>query len=196
VRHYRDLFRFILTLTVYHAGIQTVVVLAAVYAQQVLGFGTVETLVMILLVNLTAAVGALAFGVMQDRLGSVPTLMVTLLVWILALVLAVAAEGRPLFWLVANLVGIAMGASQSAGRALVGRFSPPGRSAEFFGLWGLAVKLAAVVGPVCYGLIGYLSGGNHRLALLSTVAFFVAGLALLFTVDERRGCEAARGGGA
>ncbi len=190
-RRYRDLFRFLIALTVYYAGINTVVVLAAVYAQQVMGFDARETVFLILVVNVTAAAGALAFGLIQDRLGSVRTLAITLLVWIAALVLAYFAEGRALFWVVANLVGVALGASQSAGRALVGLLSPPGRAAEFFGLWGLAGKLAAVIGPVNYGVVTYASGGDHRLALLATTGFFVAGLALLAAVDERRGRAAA-----
>jgi len=191
-RHYRDLFRFLVTLSVYYCGIYTVIVLAAVYAQQAMGFGTQETIIMILVVNVTAAVGAFGFGIVQDRIGSVPTLIATLIVWILALVVAFATESRSAFWVVANLVGIALGSSQSAGRALIGLFSPRERSAEFFGLWGLAGKLASVVGPLCYGFVAYLSGGNHRLALLSTGVFFIAGLALLMSVNERRGREAAR----
>ncbi len=188
---YRDLFRFLVTLAVYYSGIYTVIVLAAVYAREVMGFSTRDTIVMILVVNVTAALGAFGFGRLQDRLGSVPTLSITLAVWIAALVLAYVGESRAMFWLVANLIGIALGSSQSAGRALIGLFSPPGRSAEFFGLWGLAGKLASVVGPLSYGLIAYLSHGNQRLALLGTAAFFVAGLLLLFTVDEQRGRTAA-----
>lgn len=190
-RRFRDLFRFLVTLAVYYAGINTVVVLAAVYAQQVMGFGTRETVFLILVVNVTAAVGALVFGVIQDRLGSVRTLAITLGVWIAALVLAYFTETRAAFWVVANLVGLALGSSQSAGRALVGLLSPPGRTAEFFGLWGLAGKLAAIVGPVSYGVVTYLSQGDHRLALLTTTGFFIAGLVLLATVDERRGRAAA-----
>lgn len=191
-RRFRDLFRFLVTLTVYYAGINTVVVLAAVYAQQVMGFGTQETIFLILVVNVTAAAGAFVFGVVQDRIGSVATLAITLLVWIAALLMAYFIESHAGFWVVANLVGLALGSSQSAGRALVGLFSPPARTAEFFGLWGLAGKLAAVVGPLTYGTITYLSGGDHRLALAATAGFFVAGLAGLLTVDERRGRRAAK----
>jgi UMF1 family MFS transporter len=193
-RHYRDLFRFLVTLSTYYCGIYTVVVLAAVYAQEAMGFGTQEIIAMILVVNLTAAVGAFGFGLAQDRIGSVATLALTLLVWIAALVLAFFLESRAGFWWVANLIDIAMGSSQSAGRALIGLFSPPARSAEFFGLWGLAGKLAAIVGPLSYGLVAYLSGGNHRLALLGTTVFFIVGLLLLLTVDERRGRAAAERG--
>lgn len=190
---FRDLFRFLFTLILYHAGIATVVVLAAVYAQEVMGFEQSETIGLILVVNVTAAVGAFAFGRVQDRIGSLPTLAITLLLWIAATVLAYLGTSRAGFWVVANLVGIAMGASQSAGRALIGQFTPPNRTAEFFGLWGLAVKLAAILGPVSYGVIGYLTGGNHRLAILSTVTFFVLGLISLWGIDERRGRAAARG---
>jgi UMF1 family MFS transporter len=191
-RHFRDLFRFLMTLACYYCGINTVVVLAAIYAQEVMGFGMQETIWLILVVNVTAAVGAFGFGLIQDRFGSVRTLAATLLLWIAALVLAYYVEERAGFWVVANLIGIALGSSQSAGRALIGQFSPPDRAAEFFGLWGLAGKLAAVIGPVSYGLITQVSDGNYRLALLATSLFFIVGLMLLTTVDERRGREAAR----
>ncbi len=191
VRHYRDLFRFLITLAVYYCGIHTVIVLAAIYAQEVMGFTFRDTIVLILVVNLTAAIGAFGFGQLQDRLGSVPTLAFTLGVWVAALVIAFSSESRAAFWVAANLIGIALGSSQSAGRALVGQFSPPSRTAEFFGLWGFAGKLAAIIGPMTYGLVAFLSHGDHRLALLATSVFFIAGLLLLLTVNESRGRAAA-----
>ncbi|MFQ5994250.1 MAG: MFS transporter [Acidiferrobacterales bacterium] len=191
VRHFRDLFRFLLSLTVYYCGIYTVVVLAAVYAREVMDFSTGDTLILILVINVTAAAGAFVFGHVQDKLGSLRTLALTLALWIAALVLAYFTESRGAFWIVGNLVGLALGSSQSAGRALVGQFAPPRRSAEFFGLWGLASKLAAVVGPLSYGTITFLSGGNQRAAVLSTVTFFIVGLLLLSLVDEARGRRAA-----
>jgi MFS transporter, UMF1 family len=191
---FRDLFRFLIVLAIYYCGINTVVVLAAVYAQEVIGFSTSDTIILVMVVNVTAAAGAFLFGQVQDRLGSVPTLAVTLLIWIAATGLAFWTDSRAGFWLVANLVGIALGSSQASGRALIGQFAPPRRAAEFFGLWGLAGKLAAIVGPLSYGLITYLTAGNHRLAILSTVSFFVAGLILLGTVNERRGRAAAAEG--
>src|SRR3970040_1444897 len=80
--HYRDLFRFLVTLSVYYCGIYTVIVLSAVYARQVMGFSTQDTIVMILVVNVTAALGAFGFGRLQDRIGSGATLALTLLGWI------------------------------------------------------------------------------------------------------------------
>jgi UMF1 family MFS transporter len=190
--HLKDLFRFIISLTLYNSGVYTVIVLAAVYAREVLGFDMQHTIYLIMIVNLTAAAGAFAFGHIQDRLGSVRTLALTLVLWIIAILVVYMAASETAFWIAANLIGISLGSCQSAGRALIGQLTPPGRSAEFFGLWGLAVKLSAILGPMSYGVIGYLSGGNHRAAVLSTLVFFIAGLLTLLSVNEARGHEAAQ----
>ncbi|MFO1362799.1 MAG: MFS transporter [Burkholderiales bacterium] len=190
-RAFQDLGRFLVCLVCYQAGVQAVVALAAIYAQQAMGFTTRDSITLILAVNVTAALGALAFGQVQDRLGHVRTIALTLAGWIATVVLAWWATDRATFWVAANLAGLSLGASQSAGRALVGYLSPRDRRAEFFGLWGLAVKLSSILGPVTYGLASWLTRGDHRLAMLTTGAYFVAGLALLAGVDPRRGRRAA-----
>ena len=190
-RRYADLRRFLLCLVFYQAGIQAVIALAAIYAQQAMGFTTRDTIFLILLVNITAALGAFLFGQVQDRLGHVRTIVLTLIGWIATVLLAYAAQGPALFWIAANLVGLCLGSSQSAGRALVGYLSPPARSAEFFGLWGLAVKLSSILGPVTYGLVTWLTHGDHRLAILVTGLYFVAGIAIIAGLDAERGRRAA-----
>ncbi len=192
VRRFKDLSRLLVTITVYQSGVITVVVLAAVYAQEAMGFGTEQLLILIIVVNVTSAVGAFLFGFFQDRIGSVKALGISLTIWIAAVTLAFFADREFELWIVGNLVGLAMGASQSIGRALVGQFTPVARTGEFFGLWGLANRLAALLGPMSYGLVTYLSGGDHRLAILSTLAFFSLGLIMLQSVDETRGVSSAR----
>jgi len=187
-----DLFRFLCCLVLFQAGVSTVVVIAAIYAQEVLGFDSRQLIVLIMVVNLTAAAGAFAFGHAQDRFGSIPTLAAALSVWIIAIGLALLANGSAALWTSANLIGLAMGATQAGGRALVGNLTPAARNAEIFGLWGLANRAAAILGPVSYGLINNWFDGNHRVALLAVLGFFVAGLVLLTTVDEARGKAAAR----
>jgi UMF1 family MFS transporter len=131
---------------------------------------------------------------LQDKLGHVRTLGITLVGWCVMVLLAWLADGQAMFWVAANLAGICLGASQSAGRALVGYMSPPDRLAEFFGLWGLSVKLSSILGPITYGLVSWLSGGDHRLAILITGLYFVVGLALLAGIDAERGHLAAQDG--
>src|SRR5258707_535026 len=188
---YQDLARFLICVVFYQAGIQTVIALAAIYAEQALGFTTKDTITLILVVNVTAAVGAFAFGNIQDRLGHVRTIALTLVLWIATTLIAWSASESGLFWVAANLAGLCLGSSQSAGRALVGYLSPADRRAEFFGLWGLAVKLSSVLGPITYGSVTWMTGGNHRLAMLATGGFFVAGLLLLAGIDVPRGRRAA-----
>ena len=192
---YRDLFRFLVCILFYQAGVQAVITLAAIYAEQAMKFSTQQTIMLILVVNLTASIGAFAFGQLQDKLGHVCTLALTLVGWCLTVVLAWMATSPAMFWAAANLAGICLGASQSAGRALVGYLSPADRRAEFFGLLGLAVKLSSILGPLTYGLVSWLSDGDHRLAILITGSYFLVGLALLAGVNARRGRRATRGRG-
>ncbi len=187
-----DLRRLLVCITCFQAGVQTVIALAAIYTQQALGFTVQQSIQLILVVNITAALGALAFGQFQDRVGHRRTLAITLCGWLLAIGLLWAGtlgagEAGWLIWTAANLVGLCLGASQSAGRAMVGYLCPPQREAEIFGLWGLAVKLASILGPLSYGLVNWFSGGDHRLSILATAGFFVGGLLLLMRVDVARG---------
>lgn len=191
---YRDLARFLCCMLFYQAGVQAVIALAAIYAEQAMGFTTRETIILILTVNFTAALGAFAFGYVQDRLGHVATIALTLVGWIAVVALAWTATERTTFWLAANLAGVCLGSSQSAGRALVAYLSPATRYAEFFGLWGLSVKLASILGPLTYGVATWLSQGDHRLAMLYTGGYFVIGLGLLAGVNAERGRAAATAG--
>lgn len=186
-RRYRDLLLVFACGTCYQAGVATVIALAAIYAEQVMGFKTQDTILLIIAVNITAAIGAFGFGYAQDRIGKVWALRLTIIGWIAMTVVAYFSRSAPTFWVAANLAGLCMGSSQSAGRALVAYLAPPSRSAEFFGLWGVATRLAAILGPLTYGAVTWITHGNHRLAILLTGSFFVAALLVLSTVNERRG---------
>lgn len=187
-----DLKRFLVCTVLYQAGIQAVITLAAIYASQVFHFTTQQTILLVLVVNITAALGAFVFGHVQDRIGHVRAIALTLAGWIVMVLLAWAAPDEHMFWVAANLAGLCMGASQSAGRAMVGLLAPPAQQAEFFGLWGLAVKLASILGPLTYGVASWITTGNHRQALLITGSYFVAGLWALRGVQAARGHRAAR----
>ena len=194
--HYRDFAWLLACSTAYQAGIAVVVALAAVYAEQALGFQQTDTMALVFAVNIASAAGAFLFGYWQDRSGHKRTLGATLVGWLVMTLLAYAATGPGLFWVAAVLAGLCMGSSQSAGRALAGALAPADRLAEFFGLWTFATRLAAILGPLTYGLVTWLTAGNHRLAILSTAVFFVAGLLLLRPIDVARGVRAAGGSSA
>jgi MFS transporter, UMF1 family len=190
-QQYRDLRRFLVCILFYQAGIMAVIALAAIYAQEAMKFTQQQTIVLILLVNITAAVGAFGFGYLQDAIGHVRAMALILVGWIVMIGIAYFAEDAPTFWVAANLAGLCMGSSQAAGRAIVGYLSPRTREAEFFGLWGLAVKAASIFGPLTYGVVTWIFEGEHRLGILAVGAYFVIGLVLLSGIDVERGRRAA-----
>ena len=188
---YQDLKRFLICLLFYQAGITAVVALAAIYAEQAMKFTMQQTITLILVVNVTAALGAFGFGYLQDAIGHVRAVALTLVGWIVMVLIAGFSQTSASFWLAANLAGLCMGSAQAAGRAVVGYLAPPARLAEFFGLWGLAVKAASIFGPLTYGAVTWIFAGNHRLGIFATGVYFVIGLVLLRGIDIERGRAAA-----
>lgn len=170
----------------FQGGIAVVVTLAAVYADQAMGFTPDETILLVLLVNITAAIGAFAFGYVEDRIGHKNALIVTLFIWIAMVGVAYFAQTKPIFWIAANLAGIAMGSSQSAGRALVGVLAPEKDRSAFYSFWNMALWIANIIGPMTYGYITWITDNDQRLALLCTGMFFVVGLILLLPMKLSR----------
>jgi UMF1 family MFS transporter len=194
-RRFRDFSWLLACGASYQAGISVVVALAAVYAEQTLGFKQAQTMLLVFLVNIASALGAFAFGHWQDRIGHVRALSATLVGWMTMTLLAFIATSTTLFWVAALIAGLCMGSSQSAGRAMVGVLTPSDKLAEFFGLWTFATRLSAIVGPLTYGFVTLVTAGNHRLAILVTGTFFVGGWLLLRPIDIARGVASARLGG-
>ena len=188
---FRDLRRFLVCILFYQAGIMAVIALAAIYAQEAMQFTQQQTIILVLVVNVTAALGAFGFGYLQDAIGHMRAMALILAGWIVMIAIAYLATDAPTFWLAANLAGLCMGSAQAAGRAIVGYLTPRTREAEFFGLWGLAVKAASIFGPLTYGAVTWMFEGNHRLGILAVGAYFVVGLVLLVGIDVERGRRAA-----
>jgi UMF1 family MFS transporter len=184
---YPELARLLVCIVAYQAGVAVAITLAAIYAEQVMGFQPQETMVLIFALNIAAALGALVLGHAQDRWGHQQTLALTLVGWVLTCLMAALAQSKTVFWGAAVLAGLCLGSSQSSGRAMAGMLIPVAKSAEFFGLWGFAVRLASIVGPLLYGLITWMTVGNQRLAIGSTGVLFLLGLWLLGPLDMARG---------
>jgi len=189
---YRDFKQLMACAVAYQAGVAVAISLAAIYAEQVIGFAPQETMVLIFVLNIAAFVGAFVFGYVQDALGHKRALAITIVGWVLTCALAALSTTKGMFWWAAAVAGVCMGSSQSAGRAMAGVMVPSARLAEFFGLWTFAIRLASIVGPLSYGLITWLTGGNQRLAIASTALLFVLGLVLLRPVDMARGQRTAQ----
>jgi MFS transporter, UMF1 family len=190
-RRFKDFMWLLACAAFYQGGVAVAVTLAAIYAETVIGFQQQETMALIFVLNIAAAGGAFAWGYLQDRIGHKIALGSTLLGWIATCIIAAVTTTKGGFWWAAAIAGLCMGSSQSAGRAMAGMFAPQRQLAEFYGLWTFAIRLASIVGPLSYGVITWATGGNQRLAIMSTALLFIAGLVLLVPIDVRRGREAA-----
>jgi UMF1 family MFS transporter len=194
-QQYRD-FMWLLACTVaYMAGVAVAIALAAIYAQQVIGFNESEIMLLIFVLNIAAVVGALALGYGQDIIGHRAALATTLVGWGLTCIVAASVSTKGGFWVAGVIAGLCMGASQSVGRAMVGLLAPANKLGEFYGLWTLATRLASIIGPLAYGVLTWVSLGNQRLAMAATTLFFVVGLLLLVPIQMKRGQAAAEAAG-
>ncbi|WP_445158586.1 MFS transporter [Halomonas sp. E14] len=204
LRHFRDLGIFLVSLLFSMAGVYIIIAFAFIYGAQVIGWDEPIRNLMFIIVQITAAAGALGFGFIQDRIGTKVTYQLTLLLWVAA-VLAIWAtpevtawlnaafglawEPQHLFLFVGCLAGLSLGSSQSASRALVGLFSPTRKAAEFFGFWGLANKLAGVLGIVGLGLLQAVVG--LQASILLCAALFLVAMTICLAVNQARGQRAA-----
>ncbi len=179
--------RLLVCVACYQSGVSVVITLAAVYAKEAMGFTMDQTIMLVLAVNVAAAIGAMLFGWVQDRVGHRLALSLTLTGWIFMVALAYVARSPGVFWAAAGIAGLCMGTSQSAGRAMAGSLAPMDRLSSFYAQWTFALQLAAAIGPLSYGLVTWLTGGDHRSGMLLTGVFFILGLFLLLRVDVLRG---------
>lgn len=186
-----DLRALLISTVCYQGGVAVAITLAAVYAQQVVGFQTQEIMLLVFLINIAAAAGAFLLGLGEDRFGHKRMLAGILWTWVAVCAGAALTVSKAQFWGVAVLAGLCMGSSQSIGRAMVGLFAPERKLAEFFGLWSVATRLASALGPLVYGVTTWVSGGNQRLAIGMTGILFVAGWVALRPVDVARGMRQA-----
>ena len=187
LQNYPELARLLACIVAYQAGVAVAITLAAIYAEQVMGFQPQETMLLIFALNIAATLGAFTLGHVQDRWGHQRTLALTLVGWIITCAIVALAQSKPVFWGAAVLAGWCLGSSQSAGRAMAGLLIPPAQTAEFFGLWSVAVRAASIVGPLLYGLITWMTAGNQRLAIGATGCLFVLGLWWLWPLNMAQG---------
>ncbi|WP_291012550.1 MFS transporter [Hydrogenophaga sp.] len=190
-KRYTDYMWLLACAVAYQGGVAVAITLAAIYAEQVIGFVQQETMLLIFVLNIAAAVGAFAFGYWQDRLGHKLALGITLVGWMATCIIAALTTTKGGFWYAAAIAGLCMGSSQSSGRAMAGLFAPPAQLAEFYGLWTFATRLASIIGPLSYGAITWMTDGNQRLAIGFTAVLFLVGLVLLQPVNMARGRAAA-----
>ena len=193
-RQHSNLLKFIAARFLYVDGVNTLLIFMAVYTTQVIGFSDGQVRLLLITSTTFAIVGSFFFGRMVDRVGPKRTLTVVLTLWIAVFVIAAVTFYAPVFWLVGALAGVALGGTWTADRAFLTRLAPPEQMGEFFGLYQLAGRFAAVTGPLIWGLtvdnlVG-LGDWRFRIGILALLVNVGLGFLVLTRVREERGTPA------
>lgn len=186
---FKQLMLFVLAFMFYNDAVQTVIAVTGAYAEETLGLGTTEIIIVFLITQFVAFFGALFFGWLASRMGAKRAILGSLVVWAVTAGSAYflpEGEALPLYGL-AVIVGFVLGGVQALSRSLYGTMIPEEASAEFYGFYSVFSKFSAIWGPLVFAVVSNATGSG-RPAILSVVAFFVIGFVLLARVDV----EAAR----
>lgn len=186
LKQYPDLLRFLLAFLLYNDGIQTIIVVSAIFAREELGLGQGTILGCFLMIQFVAIPGALLFASIAGRWGARNAILICLLLFCSIAFYASIMQSAVEFWLLGFIVALVLGGSQAISRSFFAAMVPAQRSAEFFGFYAISSKFASILGPLVFALLIEITGSN-RIAILALAVFFILGTALLLTVNVKRG---------
>lgn len=185
VKKLKYLILFLLAFMLYNEGIQTVIIMATIYGKEELQLSTSVLMITLFIIQLVATAGALGFSKLAERFGTKRTIMVNLVLWSCVVIYAFYMTSSTEYMILGIVVGIILGASQALSRSYYGSMIPEGASAEFYGFYSVFTKFSAIWGPLTFAIIRQVTG-SARQSILSLIVFFIAGVALLFFVNEEK----------
>ncbi len=204
LKYYKNLTTFLLSYFFFIEGVNTVIYFSGNYASSTLNFTMEELIIFFIIVQTTAIIGSILFGIVADSTGQKKSLVLSLFIWIITILIAYFTSdptnvlmiwlstifnnspeelSRFSFYLVGLLAGSVMGATQSTSRSLMSKLTPFDKKTEFFGFYSFFGKSSAILGPLVFGFISYVTS-NQRIAILTIGIFFIVGLFLLRNVKD------------
>lgn len=187
LKYLKNTRRFLFAFFFYNAGTQTVLYLAAVFAEKELAFNTTELIVTILILQILAIGGAFLFARISEKVGNKFSLLSMLVIWIAICLLAYLVQGKTEFYAIAAAVGLVMGGIQSLSRSTYSKLLPENTpdTTSFFSFYDVLEKGAIIMGTFSFGLIEQLTGGMRN-SILALTLFFIVGITLLVTVKIKK----------
>jgi UMF1 family MFS transporter len=185
LRRYRQAFLMLVAFLIYNDGIGTIIRMAGPYGKEI-GLPENALITAFVMVQFVGIPFAFAFGWLAGRIGAKPSIFLALLVYVAISIIAYYMTTAWQFFLLSFLVATVQGGSQALSRSLFASMIPRAKSSEFFGFFGVFEKFAGIVGPALFA-ITVRATGSSRNAILTVIAFFVVGAALLWMVDVEEG---------
>jgi MFS transporter, UMF1 family len=185
MRYYPQTLRFLVAYLLYNDAVQTVIAVSAQFGSDELKIPLADLTEVILMVQFVAFFGSLVFDWLAKWIGAKDAVIVSLLIWTGVLIsIYVSVRNETQFFIVAAIVGMVQGGTQALSRSLFSLMIPKGREAEYFGVYEISDKGTSWLCPLLFGLALQFTG-SYRIAILSLITFFAAGLLVLLTVNVR-----------
>jgi UMF1 family MFS transporter len=190
LRQFKQAFLMLLAFLIYNDGIQTIIRMASLYATQ-LGIGSTHLILAFLMVQFLGIPFTFLYGMLAGRIGPKPSIFLTLVTYTVIATLGYFMTTAMHFYLLATLVATVQGGSQALSRSLFASMIPRYKSSEFFGFFSVFEKFAGIFGPLLFAA-SIAVFGSSQAAILSVIAFFVVGGAILVFVNVDEGRRIAR----
>ncbi len=183
---YPSTLHYLVAYLIYNDGIQTVIIVATAFAADELGVATDKLLLLVLIIQFMAFFGALGFGLLARKLGAKKTIMLSLVIWSGIVIFAyLYLETETQLFAVGFVLALVLGGSQALSRSLFSQMIPASQESEFFGFYEISERGTSWLGPLAFAAAVQITG-SQRVAIISLIFFFVAGLILLSTVNVKK----------
>ncbi len=180
LKQQRTTLRFLASFFFYSMGVQTVILLAPLFGESVIGLSGDKLIMTVLLLQVVAIGGSQLFARIAARKGNKLALTLTLCIWIAVCIGAYKLTTETQFFVLAGFLGLVLGGIQAVSRSTYSKLIPMDTvdTASYFSLYDVSEKVAIVLGTFSYGLIEQLTG-SMRNSSLAMIIFFATGLLLL-----------------
>ncbi len=174
----KSITNYLIGFFLYSAGVQTVVYLATLFAEKELKMETAELILVVLIIQLIAILGAWLFARVSEKIGNVKSLSIQIIIWIIICAIAYNTHSKEVFYFAAALVGMVLGGIQALSRATYSKLLETEGSQDdltsYFSLSDVLYKLSIVSGTFLFGLAFQLTGNMRNSILVLAILFFLS----------------------
>ena len=175
--------KFLLARMLYADGLNAIIIMGGIFAVGVFSLEIKDLLVLSVLMNITAFIGAIVGGYANDRFSSKSVIIFSLIGLILSSSIILFLKSKVIFLFFASINGFFIGPVQSASRVFMTKSIDENNQASGFGLFALSGKLTSFIGPLLVSTITYISN-SQKIGFSSAIALLLIGLLVLLKVKK------------